>query len=254
MKTVKRILVLVMCFVLLAASSAMPATAVEKGADATVYMEGTGVKLGDTFEVKVYLENITIPDGALGCDIPVKYDAEHLELVDRKVICPAQWEYNIYPLYTTVIKPEENPYWLRSVYGGKDLITNKDRNVKEDKALGFTLTFKAKAVGRSYIETVETVGNETAFIVNADTKLTNYGIIPHRVNFAITEKGSKLGDVNGTGYVDSFDASLVLRYNVKLIELDINQQALGDVNGDGKASTADASMILRYDVGLINGF
>ncbi len=254
MKALKATLIFVMCFVLLAASTVLPASALENGADATVYMDGTGVKVGETFTVTVYLENITTPDGALGCDIPVKYDPEHLELVDRVAICPAAWDYNILSLCTKVIKPEENPYWLRCVYNGTDLIINKDRNIKEDKAIGFTLKFKAKSVGRSYVETVSGDGTNFAYIVNSDNKLTNYGLVGHRVNFAISEKGNKLGDINGNGYVDSFDASIALRADIKLVTLTDNEKALGDTNGDGKVSTIDASQILRYDVGLINGF
>lgn len=63
-----------------------------------------------------------------------------------------------------------------------------------------------------------------------------------------------LGDVNGDGYVDSLDAALVLKYDVKLVSFDESQISAGDVNGDGGANSLDAALILRYDANLINSF
>ena len=256
MKVLKTVLALTMCLMLLAASTVIPASAIdyEKGADAVVYMDTTGVKVGDTFTVTVYIENITAPNGVLGCDIPLEYDSEHLELVDRSAICPKEWVYSFKALYTATITPEENPYWLRSLYDGSDILVNQERNIKYDKGIGFNVTFKAKSVGRSYIKTVTKVGNFTAFVVNGDMSCTNYSVGGNQVNFVISESGAALGDVNGDSYTDSFDASMVLRYEVNLISFDDNQKAVGDINGDGKINAYDASLLLRYEVGLIESF
>ena len=60
-----------------------------------------------------------------------------------------------------------------------------------------------------------------------------------------------LGDVNVDGYVDSDDATLILKYDVGLIgEEDLNL-VVADVNSDGYTDSDDATLILKYDVGLI---
>ena len=59
------------------------------------------------------------------------------------------------------------------------------------------------------------------------------------------------GDFNGDGKVDSFDASLVLKYEVGLIDADADTLSRVDMNGDGKVNSLDASLILRKEAGLI---
>ena len=60
------------------------------------------------------------------------------------------------------------------------------------------------------------------------------------------------GDINGDGVVGSADASMALRYSVKLEYLNEYQLLVADVNNDGKVSASDASRILRYVVKLID--
>lgn len=63
------------------------------------------------------------------------------------------------------------------------------------------------------------------------------------------------GDVNGDGTTDSADASLVLQYDLGLIEtIDVGNINNGDVNRDGTVDSADASLILQFDLGLIESF
>lgn len=257
MKNFKKILIVVLCFFLLIPAvntQKVAAVDVTMGADARLYCDRETVKIGETFVVTVWLENITIPDGAIGCDIPLKYDANALELVDRQCIFPDQWEHYGASFCTVTIKPEENPYWLRSVCNSKDLILNKNRNVKADKVLGFTATFRAKASGAAVIETVEKVGYQNAYIVNADKNVTNYGVRGHKITVSVTKNGNAIGDISGDGYVDSFDAFLALRADAQLITLTADQKAVADVNRDGKIGTLDASLILQYDAGLISKF
>jgi len=62
------------------------------------------------------------------------------------------------------------------------------------------------------------------------------------------------GDVNGDGFVDSFDASLIMKYDVLLItDSDLDLSA-ADVSGDGFVDSYDASLILKFDVLLIDKF
>lgn len=63
-----------------------------------------------------------------------------------------------------------------------------------------------------------------------------------------------LGDADGDGYVDSWDATLIARYEVGLIDgTDLNLSAC-DVDGDGYVDSWDATLIARYEVGLIESF
>ncbi len=256
MKNLKNVVIMLLCLVLvIPAINAMPVSAVEKGADSVIYPEKTKVSVGETFQVTIYLENITVPDGAIGCDIPVKYDSTKLELVNRECIFPDEWDH--YGLSLCKKTLEENPYWLRCVCNSKDLIINKNRNIKDDKKIGFIVTFKAKGTGVTAIETLETVGYQTAYVVNADTGVTNYGVGGDKVEITVKKADGivgKIGDISGDGYTDSFDALLALKADAKMITLNETQLFLGDVNDDGKVSPLDASLILRYDAGLIREF
>ncbi|MGQ9697158.1 MAG: carboxypeptidase regulatory-like domain-containing protein, partial [Armatimonadota bacterium] len=62
------------------------------------------------------------------------------------------------------------------------------------------------------------------------------------------------GDVNGNGKVDIPDATLALRFAVKLDTPTDVQKAAADVNGNGQVDVADVTMILRVAVGLLPGF
>jgi len=77
-----------------------------------------------------------------------------------------------------------------------------------------------------------------------------------RTNINVVKKGIciDIGDVNGDGKIAAYDASLVLRYIVGLIELSPDQQGAADVTGDGTVSSLDAALILRHTVGLIHSF
>lgn len=59
------------------------------------------------------------------------------------------------------------------------------------------------------------------------------------------------GDVDWNTMVQAFDASLILKDLVEMIELDTLQRIVGDVSGNDSLSTLDASLILQYVVGLI---
>jgi len=60
------------------------------------------------------------------------------------------------------------------------------------------------------------------------------------------------GDVNADGYVDNTDASLILKYDAGIVDLDVTALLAGDVNGDGYVDNTDASLILKYDAGIID--
>jgi len=63
-----------------------------------------------------------------------------------------------------------------------------------------------------------------------------------------------LGDVDGNGEVQAFDASLTIQYSIGLINLAEWQKTAGDVDGNSMVQAFDASLILQYVIGLINEF
>jgi Cohesin domain/FlgD Ig-like domain/Dockerin type I domain len=65
-----------------------------------------------------------------------------------------------------------------------------------------------------------------------------------------------MGDVSLNGVVQSFDASMILKYVVNPGGNPLNtiQQKVADVSGDGTIMAYDASLILQYVVNLISGF
>ena len=64
----------------------------------------------------------------------------------------------------------------------------------------------------------------------------------------------KLGDVNGSGIVDSTDARMVLQHEVGLFTLTPSEKTAADVNGDTNIDSTDARMILQYETELIDTF
>lgn len=62
------------------------------------------------------------------------------------------------------------------------------------------------------------------------------------------------GDLNSDGAVSAADAAAILRYCVRLQELDQQQRLLADVDLSGDVTASDASMILRFVVHLVDEF
>ena len=65
---------------------------------------------------------------------------------------------------------------------------------------------------------------------------------------------AKYGDVNNDGDVGVGDAMLVLKFVVRLIDLNLLQREMSDVSGDGNITAYDAVFILQHIVGLISKF
>ncbi len=63
-----------------------------------------------------------------------------------------------------------------------------------------------------------------------------------------------VGDVDGSGKVDSTDARMVLQYAVKKIDAAALNVQLSDVDGSGKVDSTDARLILQYAVKKIDTF
>ncbi len=65
---------------------------------------------------------------------------------------------------------------------------------------------------------------------------------------------TQYGDVDNDGDVDASDAALVLKFVVRLIDLNSVQREMSDVSGDGNVTAYDAVLILQHSVGLIPKF
>ena len=65
-----------------------------------------------------------------------------------------------------------------------------------------------------------------------------------------------MGDVSLNGYIQAYDASLILQWLVDPVgnPLNAKQQQVADVSGNGTIMAFDASLILQYVVGIINHF
>ena len=63
-----------------------------------------------------------------------------------------------------------------------------------------------------------------------------------------------IGDVDGSGNVDSTDATFVLQYDAELITSDKIDMKAADVNGDNEVNCIDALYILQYDAEIITKF
>ena len=84
--------------------------------------------------------------------------------------------------------------------------------------------------------------------------LQQYGGTITWVAYAPGEPIGTLGDTSGDGVVDTYDATLILQYDVGMIAGDTIRLDLADVSGDGIVDTYDATLILQYDVGMITEF
>jgi hypothetical protein len=62
------------------------------------------------------------------------------------------------------------------------------------------------------------------------------------------------GDADGDGFIDAYDASLVMKYSVGAISADTLDLRALDVDGDGYVDAYDASLIQKFSVGVIDKF
>lgn len=86
---------------------------------------------------------------------------------------------------------------------------------------------------------------------DANTLDTTYTVAEGSVTLG---KAWLYGDVDNNGTVDSYDASLVLKYDLSLLTFTADQIVRGDVDGSGAVDSYDASLILKHDLGLLSKF
>lgn len=220
-------------------------------AEVSISANKSTVRPGEYIVVTVLVNNITTPNGIVGCDFPLTYDNTVLRLTRCAGIFPSSWNGTGKVFGDSTMAG--SPYWMRLVCDADDLAANSDYNVKDSGVLGFTLTFKAVAEGDATI-TVDNVPEEGTFmmVVNG-ADFNNYGATGASVSVNVSGEAVVVekGDVNEDGSVDNLDAVMVLRYDAGTVELNDTARSRGDLNGDGVIDNLDATIILKYDAGLI---
>lgn len=164
-------LAFLMLFIL--AVGALPAAADDTYADVKLYAEKSVVAIGAQVKVAVYFENITLPGGIVSCDLPLTYDNDILKLTAHEEIYPKNW--GSYGAFFGEDIPSNGvaPYYLRVVCDANDLVKNPEYGVKEDKKLGFILTFTTISKGEAEVAIEEGSGNNEKLYV-VDGSLKNY--------------------------------------------------------------------------------
>ncbi len=74
------------------------------------------------------------------------------------------------------------------------------------------------------------------------------------ITYVKSEVSGLLGDANSDGIVDSYDATLIMKYDVGMIGAEDLDLSVCDVDGDGVVDSYDATLIQKYDVGMIDKF
>ena len=75
-----------------------------------------------------------------------------------------------------------------------------------------------------------------------------YGIEPVKTSSVI------VGDLNGSGSVDSTDYSIMKRYLLGILDIDSKYLKAADVNGDGSINSTDYALMKRYLLGILTSF
>ncbi|MBQ7646338.1 MAG: Ig-like domain-containing protein [Clostridia bacterium] len=65
---------------------------------------------------------------------------------------------------------------------------------------------------------------------------------------------SVTGDISGDGEIGTPDATLALKYDAGMIQLNDAEIKAADVNSDDESNSLDATLILKHDAGIINIF
>ncbi len=202
----RKLFILILCVALISLTvGAIPASADLKiGAEIELDYDGKTVEVGERFTVTLYVQNITAPGGILGCDIPLYYDASALTLVEVEPVHPDCWgKYGIY-VGNDVNGSDGDPYYLRSLCDANDAVSNSKYGLKDDKQLGYVLTFKAKTEGNTEITVKDTPASNDYIFVISRTELSNYGAEGDSVTITVgSQPESSVDDSSSESDLDS---------------------------------------------------
>lgn len=227
--------------VLLVGALVVPASAA--GTEFTVTPAAATVSPGDTVTLTV---DVKTAEACKSFGVLVAYDENVFEFVSST--CDGAGFG--YPAKTTSADVEDS----ESTWVGLGAM-----NV-DSSAAGSSATAKAPAgtVGTIVLKVKDGVAAGTYTLTNR-AAVGNDGAkadaVVNNVVITVEEKpAGLLGDADSDGYVDSWDATLVARYDVGIIGEDDLNLSVCDVDGDGYVDSWDATLIARYDVGLITAF
>ena len=127
----------------------------------------------------------------------------------------------------------------------------------------FLLSDGAKVPTQTTIRYIDQNGTENGtveFTIYPDTmaKTGTYTVcvsgVSSKVEEAATFEVYALGDVDQDGMVTAYDASVILQYAAKSVQLTSVEKLAADTDRDGSVTSYDASMILQYAAKIITGF
>ena len=172
----KRILSLLTAVVLLTAAlfsvSSLGVSAADAVAEVAIDLEHSTVKVGSYFAAEIYLKNITLEKGAIGCDLPLRFDSQRLKLISCEVKYPEIWKGE--GEYLGSDDFSKSPFWLRAIPDvlALDDFTPEKYAFKNDKELCFVVAFQALAEGEALIM-VESDPTSSENIYVIDTAVAN---------------------------------------------------------------------------------
>ena len=126
-----------------------------------------------------------------------------------------------------------------------------DSNLRAGPSTGFTKYWSLNKGDKVYVyyETGSGYGGDWYYIMDRKTGQGAF-IWKDYITLGADVPDVLIGDANGDGAVDVTDASLILRYTVKLSWIENERLLAADVQTDGTVNAADAAAILRHLVGL----
>ena len=126
-----------------------------------------------------------------------------------------------------------------------------DSNLRAGPSTGFTKYWPLNKGDKVYVyyETGSGYGGDWYYIMDRKTGQGAF-IWKDYITLGADVPDVLIGDANGDGVVDVTDASLILRFTVKLSPIENERLLAADVQTDGTVNAADAAAILRHLVGL----
>ena len=130
-------------------------------------------EVGELIEVKLFINNISVKDGIIACDLPLFYDKEVLELSYQEAIVPKSWGSSYKFLYDP--GTDKDFCWLRVV---PDVPIGQPLDfyefcVTEDNTLGFLLVFTVKKAGATKLQ-IKHKAEDNVFMMIVSPELENY--------------------------------------------------------------------------------
>lgn len=236
------------------------------GVNATV-IPGSVEAIGQTAFADCYnLKSITIPDSVKEIKTAAFFDSIHLESVtlpdsltsiERLAFfgCESLKRIKI-PDSVTYIS-ENTFHENTTICGTKDSYAIK--YAKENK-LKWEICSKCPACGKLLFETdkLPVPGYDPTYTRDGLTDgvkcaLCGEWLIEQQVIPKLKGEAS-MGDANGDGVVDIFDATLIQKYAVDKIAFNDEQKEVADVNNDGIVDIFDATDIQKFSVDKITEF